>query len=106
MAGGRAMHAHSYGGANGCIPEGTYPSLQQGRERCMHSFQMQSVDILDRRQAVGAEPDGMEEQRMAEACQSKTSIEPSSRRCKYRWFQPGIQGERGLIAKWRPTYVR
>lgn len=106
MAAGRVMHAHNYGGANGCIPEGTYPSLQQGRERCMHSFRMRLADILDRRRAAGAEPDGMEEKQMAGAYQPKTSIAPSGRRCKYRWFQPGIQGERGLTAKWRPTYVR
>lgn len=100
------MHARNYGGANGCIPEGTYPSLQQDMERCTHSSRMQLADILDRRRAVGAEPDGMEELRMAEAYQSKTNIVPSSKRCKHRWFQPGIQGERELIAKWRPTYVR
>lgn len=100
------MHVRSYGGASGCIPEGTYPSLQQGMGRCMHNFRMQLADILDRRQAAGSEPDGMEERQMVEACQSKMSIVPSSRWYKHRWFQPGIQGERGRIAKWQRTYVR
>ena len=99
------MYAHNYDGANVCIREDTYLSLRQDRERYMHSFQMQLADTLDRRRAAGVEPDGTEEERMVEACQSKMSIVPSSRTCKYRCHLPRIRVERGLIAKWQPTYV-
>jgi len=99
------MHARNYDGANVCIREGTYPSLQQDREQYMHSFQMQLAGILDRRRPAGAGPDGVEEQRMVEACQSRTSIVPLSRRCKYRYHRPGVQVERSLRAKCRSMYV-
>jgi hypothetical protein len=100
------MHARNYDGANACIREGTYLSLQQGRARYMHSSRMRLADIPDRRLAVGVEPGGTEEQRMVEACQSKPSIVSSNKTCKNRCPQPGIQGERRLIAKSRQrTYI-
>src|SRR5258706_1660499 len=105
MTGGRAMHARNYDEANVCSREGTYPSSQQDRERYMHNFQMQLAGILDRRRVVGTGLDGTEEQQMVEACQSKTSIVPLSRRCKHRFHRPGIQVERGLSANWRPIHV-